>query len=248
MTCLIGETPPGAAGTTAEALTGTEPRAPGRRFAYARAVRGASDEADGTSILETEPGIVRVLFQGLPSPFFVGSGPPTAFDQDQPPFAFATQSVFPSRESASAAGYQPLGTNPFVRAPRRLATSTTATASSSAFATKSVFPSGANASAFGVDPSGSASADGVPGPSGPSATEIWRTTVREATSMAATRFRFDWATKSVFPSGEKTRSEGWSAVFTVARTAPLTASTSDTDAAPQFETARTVPSGESTGR
>ncbi len=69
-----------------------------------------------------------------------------------------------------------------------------------------------------------------------------------ATSTAATRFRFDCATKSVRPSRAKTRSDGWSAVFTVPTTAPDPASTRETVAAPQFATARSVPSGERTGR
>ena len=139
--------------------------------------------------------------------------------------------------------------NPFARAFAGPALrSTTATASSSAFATKKVFPSGESASAFGVEPSGIESAEGVPGPSGPSATEICRTTARDATSTAATRFRFACATKSVFESAENTRSPGWSAVFTEPATIAFSGSMKVTAAPPHAAIARIFPSGERTGR
>ena len=85
---------------------------------------------------ETVPGIVRVRRVGSPLFAFVGSGPPFEFSHEPPPLAFATHSVLPSRDRASAPGYQPEGMNPFARAFAGPAErSTTATASSSAFAT-----------------------------------------------------------------------------------------------------------------
>src|ERR1039458_4368265 len=247
--CLMGETPPGAAGTTTDAPAGGAPRAAGLRFAYARAVSPAGVFAEGTKQREMLPGSVRVRRVGLPFFGFVGSGPPFAFSHEPPPLAFAAQSALPLRDRASASGYQPEGMNPRARIfATSEGTSTTAIASSSAFATKSVLPSRESASAFGVEPSGRSSADFVPGPSGPKAIDTCRTTARDATSTTATRFRFAWATKSAFASGEKTRSEGWSAVFTEPAEAAFSGSTNVTVAPPHAATARSFPNLRSQAR
>ena len=53
---------------------------------------------------ETLPGIVRVSRVGSPFLGFVGSGPPFEFSHEPPPLPFATHSVLPSRDRASASG------------------------------------------------------------------------------------------------------------------------------------------------
>src|SRR5207248_5179126 len=70
------------------------------------------------------------------------------------PLPTPTRSCLPSRLTARAVGYQPVGMKPFTWLRLGTATSMTATQLLSAFATYSVVPSGERASASGVLPSG----------------------------------------------------------------------------------------------
>src|SRR5262245_8309655 len=69
------------------------------------------------------------------------------------PLPTPTSRCLPLGVTATAVGYQPVGTNPFTTDRLGISTSTTATQLLSALATYRVLPSGAMASASGVLPS-----------------------------------------------------------------------------------------------
>src|SRR5438034_2120772 len=122
---------------------------------------------------------------------------PSAFAPEPLPLPFATYSVRPSAEAATALGYHPAGMRPAKRiplAPRR----TTATALLPAMATYSVRPSGDRASALGSLPGGA---------SGASATVSCSRTWPVTRSTRATPFAPASATSSSDP--RRARAEGW---------------------------------------
>src|SRR5881275_2189928 len=91
---------------------------------------------------------------GWPSPASFCGSLKNGFGRVWFPFPTPTSSVLLSGVTATAVGYQPVGTNPLTTLSFCFSTSTTATQLLSAFATYSVFPSGATATASGVLPSG----------------------------------------------------------------------------------------------
>ena len=154
---------------------------------------------------------MRVFFQAfLSSPFFVGSGPPTAFAHDHPPFAFATQSVLPSAESASGGGV-PAARDEALR-PRRTEVAADVDDGDGVVVgvrdvERPARPGRARARSASSRPGARPPTACRGRPARAPRRSAARRRARRA-STAATRLRFDCATKSVRPSRENSEVGG----------------------------------------
>src|SRR5689334_14849352 len=118
------------------------------QFLYTRSVYSFSLASSGIGRTVSAPDIVVPMYgngsrrAGAVSSFFSSAGLVNGLAFDWSPFPTPMNRVFPSGETATAVGYQPVGMNPFTWLRSRSSTSTTATQLLSALATNSVFPSG----------------------------------------------------------------------------------------------------------
>src|SRR5262245_33159638 len=130
---------------------------------YTRAVYSLSVFSSGTGTTDRAPCMVVPMYGNgslrTPSLSSLSSSGLSSFrlnglDFDWSPLPTPTNRFLPSGVTATAVGYQPVGTKPFTADFRGSSTSMTATQLLSALATYRVFPSGLRATASGVLPSG----------------------------------------------------------------------------------------------
>src|SRR5579872_786611 len=142
---------------------------------------------------------------------------------DSRPLPTPTNSFFPSRETATAVGYQPVGMKPRTRLSAVLETSITATSLLSAFVTNSRVPSGESANALGVLPVGAL---------GNSDVRIVSWTVLSPASITLTELPPEFATNSRLPSGEKSSATGCRPTAITPAGTNVAALNTETDASP----------------